>query len=244
MSLQTNEPAPFPLRDLREALLALRPSGPQGFEGLIGTALTEIVGIPFRLANSGAQFGIDGRASSVNSDISYECKRYRASVPRQRVMAKLYELAIAPDPPDLWILCATSKVGAQLAHDISQSDNTTSTIVLDWSDIGIPRLATLLAMARTSVITFLENACRFTEIPLSQVVTDLETVVNAPGFDQQATRIREELDNPMLAPEAAKRQTDVGSLMPSQAASGREHVSDSHWHHATKVMGYGILGAI
>ena len=206
MSLQANETAPFLLRDLRETLLALDPSGSQGFEGLIGTALTEVIGIPFRLAHSGAQFGVDGKSSSANSDISYECKRYRENVPRETVMAKLGELAIAPYPVDLWILCVTSEVGARLADDVSQfgTSHGTSTIVLDWSDIGIPRLATFLAMARSSVIAFLKNPCRSTKIPLGQVIADLETVVEAPGFHEQATRIREELDNPMLGLEAAK----------------------------------------
>ena len=225
MSLHINKAAPLPLRDLREALLALDPSGSQGFEGLIGTVLTDVVGIPFRLAHSGAQFGVDGRASSANSDISYECKRYRNKVPRETVMAKIGELAIAPDPADLWILCVTSEVGAQLADDISQfgRKHGTSTIVLDWSDIGIPRLATFMTMARTSVITFLKNACRFTKIPLSQVITDLETVVTDPGFDEQATRIREELDNPMLGPEAAKRANERWLL---DAFSSRERARE------------------
>ena len=209
MSLQANETAPFLFRNLRETLLALHPTGSQGFEGLIGAALTEVVGIPFRLAKSGVQFGVDGKSSSATSDISYECKRYSQNVPRDTVMAKIGELAIAPHPVDIWVLCVTSEVGSQLVDAMYQfgESHGTSTIVLDWSDIGIPRLATFLAMGRSSVIAFLKNplCSSSTKIAVDQVIEDLDMVIKTPGFHDQETRIRKELHDPMLGPEAAKK---------------------------------------
>ena len=199
-----NETTPFPLRNLKKALLALAPSGPQGFEGLIGTTLAAIVGIPFRLARSGAQFGVDGKSS--DTSISFECKRYCNNVPRESVMAKIGELSLEKHPVDLWILCATSEVGAQLVDAVSQfgTNHITSTMVLDWSHTGIPPLAVLLALAPIGVTAFLESHPLSGQMPLREAISDLSTVSDNPAFHEQATRIREALDNPMLGLEAAK----------------------------------------
>ena len=45
---------------IRCALLALKPSGKDGFEGALRLTLTRLTGIPFRLAASGFQGGMDG----------------------------------------------------------------------------------------------------------------------------------------------------------------------------------------
>ena len=63
------------LGDPKEALTKLPPTGPQGFEGLIGATLSEIAGIPFRLASSGSQFGIDGSSAHSRGGICFKCKR-------------------------------------------------------------------------------------------------------------------------------------------------------------------------
>jgi hypothetical protein len=43
------------VENLKNVLLKLSPTGESGFEGLIGVALREITGVPFRLAGSGSQ---------------------------------------------------------------------------------------------------------------------------------------------------------------------------------------------
>ena len=201
-----NEHGSSSLDNLKNAVLALDPSGAQGFEGLIGTALAEIVGIPFRLANSGVQFGVDGTSSSTDSSISYECKRYSDRVPREPVMAKVGELSIASHDVDLWILCATSEVGAQLVDDVSQfgRTHTISTIVVDWSNTGTPPLAVLLAMARDKVIKFLKKHVHSTEPAINDVISELEILAKDPTFDTHTTRIRQDLENPMLGLAAAR----------------------------------------
>lgn len=192
--------------NLKNAILGLNPTGAQGFEGLIGTALAEIVGIPFRLANSGVQFGVDGTAGYTDSNISYECKLYSNTVPREPVMAKIGELSIASHDVDLWILCASSQVGAQLVDDLSQFGiaHAVSTMVLDWSDTSIPPLVVALAMALDKVVRFLERHVHFTQSAIGDVISELELVAQDPTFDRHATRIRQHLDNPMLGLAAAQ----------------------------------------
>ncbi len=70
------------LSDLRNAILELKPVGASGFEGFIRIALTELTGIPFRLAASGLQGGMDGDAAFHNDAVSFEAKRYADSIPR------------------------------------------------------------------------------------------------------------------------------------------------------------------
>ncbi len=50
------------LTNLKNAFLALKATGTAGFEGFVRIALTEIMSIPFRLAASGLQGGMDGEA--------------------------------------------------------------------------------------------------------------------------------------------------------------------------------------
>ena len=59
------------ISSLKEILISLKPDGPDGFEGLIGTALSEIAGVPFRLAGSGSQFGVDGTSTYADDGICF-----------------------------------------------------------------------------------------------------------------------------------------------------------------------------
>ncbi len=57
------------LQTIKDALLSLAPTGANGFEGLMQATLTNLTGIPFRLASSGFQGGIDGAPESVLSSV-------------------------------------------------------------------------------------------------------------------------------------------------------------------------------
>ena len=71
-----SQPLESSLNDLRDALLELKPTGADGFEGLIATVLGAITGYVFRLASAGSQYGKDGEAVSYASHISFEAKLY------------------------------------------------------------------------------------------------------------------------------------------------------------------------
>jgi len=83
--------------NLRAALLKLSPTGGEGFEGLIAVTLTEITGVPFRLAGSGSQFGVDAKSAYENDGVCFEGKRYDGRIPRTEVLSKIAELAIRDD---------------------------------------------------------------------------------------------------------------------------------------------------
>ena len=231
---------PGDLDDLRAALTNLPPTGQEGFEGLIGTALSEIAGIPFRLARSGSQFGIDGRSAHARGGICFECKRYTGQVRRSDIMSKLGELSIEDSDVDLWVLCATSPLGNQIADDVSTfgERSSISTLILDWSDNGLPPLAVVLAMASEKTEDFLHECSGSEES--ARVATALRAVENEPAFEHQARGIRETLCNPTLGTEVARRAnvawlTETFSsrqlarerlgqpLSPSDSAHGKAH---------------------
>jgi hypothetical protein len=89
---------------LRQVLLNLQLSGPDGFEGLIATALSRLTGFNFRLAKSGAQFGRDATAPRSSFSIAMEAKRYDSALRLEGLAGKaaVADLDLAGDI-DLWV---------------------------------------------------------------------------------------------------------------------------------------------
>ena len=194
------------LRCLRDALTCLEATGPEGFEGLIGTALSEIAGVPFRLARSGSQFGVDGQSAHARGGIGFECKRYAGQVRRSDIMPKLGDLSVRDADLDLWVLCATSPINSQIADDVSRSGerSSISTLILDWTDNGLPPLAVALAAASGKTRDFLRER-NGPEGSAARVEAALRAVENDPAFELQAARIREYLRAPTLGMDIARR---------------------------------------
>ena len=194
------------LGNLKDTLTKLPPTGPQGFEGLIGTALSEIAGIPFRLARSGSQFGVDGSSAHTLGGISFECKRYTGQVPAPEVMSKIGELSIGDTDIDLWVLCVTSPLSSQIADKVSRFSerSSISTLILDWSDNGLPPLAVALAMASEKVGDFLRK-CDMPAESTARAMAALDTIRNDPAFERQAGTIRETLHDPTLGVDVARQ---------------------------------------
>ena len=193
------------ISSLKEILISLDPNGPDGFEGLIGTALSKIAGIPFRLAGSGLQFGVDGESTYADDGISYECKRYRDSVPRAEIMSKIGELAIGGTDTDLWVLCVTSQIRSQITRDVSKfgKESAISTLILDWSENDLPPLAVALALASEKVRNFLRN--HITPESLTKAEDALAAVEKDSAFESHAERIRAILRDPTLGMDTARQ---------------------------------------
>ena len=101
LEMETRTDIPAYIDDLKKILTDLRDTGDDGFEGLIRTVLSEIAGVPFRLAGSGSQFGVDGKSTYADDGISFECKCYKDKVSRAAIMSKIGELAIGGSDTDL-----------------------------------------------------------------------------------------------------------------------------------------------
>lgn len=144
------------LATLRDALLDLPSSGPTGFEGLLATIFAKLLGVPFRLAKSGAQFGVDGKSADPEFPVAFEAKRYRDNVPSTEVLNKIGALAIRGDPTELWVLGTTGIVATQVADEMEAlaAIHGFSTLILDWQT-DTPSLPAVLASAHVDVGEFL-----------------------------------------------------------------------------------------
>ena len=190
---------------IRNVLIALPPTGHHGFEGLVEASFSTITGMTFRLSAGGSQFGIDGISAYGNWSVSFECKLYQRRLGISTVNAKLGELAIDDRGIDLWALCATTQVSAQIADRVRRFGEqfAISTVVLDWSEYGVPFLATMLSMASHTVETFLSTHAK-KQPDIGAVRTALKAISDHKGFASQAERIRQILTAPTTGLEAAR----------------------------------------
>lgn len=191
---------------LKSALLSLSATGETGFEGLIGATLRGISGVPFRLAGSGSQFGVDGKPAYEGDAICFEGKRYDDTVPRTEVLSKIAELSINDSEIDIWVLGATSQIRSQLADDARRlgTKNGIVVLILDWSETDLPPFAVALAMGGTRVQDFLKSNIKDDET-LQKAVAALEAVRNSQDFAPHADRIRAQCNEPAVGWALAQR---------------------------------------
>lgn len=139
---------------LQNALLALDPSGPEGFEGFLGVILGEITGQSFRLAKSGTQQGRDGDSAFDGGATYFEGKRYKDGLSKNEISVKLFD--VANDDAslvDVWILGATCEVASQTVDEARKfvAKHGFGIAVLDWSnnDLGSLLVAAVAAGSKS-----------------------------------------------------------------------------------------------
>ncbi|MFZ3179740.1 MAG: hypothetical protein WBO09_20950 [Methylocystis silviterrae] len=146
------------LQTLKAALLGLRPTGENGFEGLLAEILNEITKQDFRLASSGLQLGVDGETLTGADHLSFEGKLYTGSINKNEVLTKITSIIASPSPPDLWILGATVEANTQLLGQArpAAAKNGIATLILDWPTASaVPPLAAACGMAAKRTASFL-----------------------------------------------------------------------------------------
>ena len=190
------------LTNLKAALLALKPTGADGFEGFLRIVLTELTGIPFRLAASGLQGGLDGDAAFPGDAVSFEAKRYsKNNISRNDVLTKIADFARNKNAPDrLWVLGATAEVGTQLASAVQEdgANNAISTLILDWTADPLPLLAVATAAAGDPATDFLSTHCN-SKPDRKKLAQMLEDITKHPSFDCLLQQIESSLNVSALA---------------------------------------------
>jgi len=187
------------IENLKSAIMTLPATREKGFEGLIGAALSEITKVPFRLAGSGSQFGLDGKPAYEGDAICFEAKLYEKEVPREKVLYKIAEFSIRDTETDIWVLGATSMIRNQLVDDTRKLGNRSGidVLILDWSETDLPPLAVALTMGRRSVKEFLESNIHDDET-LRKAIDSLKAVKNSQDFAPHADRIQAHLSEPTV----------------------------------------------
>ncbi len=209
---------------LRDALLALPPSGANGFEGLLATVFAKLLGVPFRLAKSGSQFGVDGKTSDITFPVAFEAKRYSDNVPSTEVLNKIGALAIHNDPVELWILGTTGVVSSQVADDLNAlaTRHGIATLILDWHP-DAPRLAAVLTAARAEVAECLNR-----NVPIeglaAKAIIELERLAARTDLADVVSSVLRQLDAASVATpmaHAANRRWLLDTLSNRIKAKGR-----------------------
>ena len=200
-----------PIELLRQSILALRPTGHRGFEGLVGIVLGSIAGAPFRLAGSGLQAGSDASSSFVSDHVAYECKRYDGALSRESVLSKLAELSKRQDV-DVWVLAATTAVSAQLAGDVVDIADTQAleVVILDWdATTGLPLLGVACALVKDEVLSRFLGECGLDAQERLTLAEGISCLRNDARFDQYAQKVRQLLDSAQLSIEKMRARNVV-----------------------------------
>ncbi|WP_269584237.1 hypothetical protein [Roseibium sp. Sym1] len=191
---------------LKTSLNELKATGKNGFEGLIAVTLETITGIPFRLANSGYQRGVDGK-STFEGAVVFEAKLYTNDLPRADVLSKIPDFVRHNEYADLvWVLGATCTVPSQLADDLNddaEKEGITA-LVLDWVPSDFPRLSVALAMGGDNVDDFLKTNLK-TPKAKKEASAALDAIRASARFDLAADIIRKSLDAPGVATAKAEK---------------------------------------
>ena len=148
---------------LASSLRQLRPTGVDGFEGLVQRLVSRATGTEFFLARSGTQSGRD-MSSSRNgaATIAVECKRYAEDTDLDETEIKGKLATAATDIPDLdlWVLAATRSVRDQLVRGLQETADLLNVdvlvLALNGADGG--RLAGICALDPGAVADALQCA--------------------------------------------------------------------------------------
>ena len=218
------------LDTIRIGILSIKATGIDGFEGLLRIVLTKLTGIPFRLAASGLQGGIDGNAAMQNDSVCFEAKRYSGDIHRNEVLTKIVDLARNKTASDrLWILGATTEVNTQLATAIQEDGdrNAISTLVLDWAAAPLPLLAISVVAANETAINFIienyhekTNQKRLTKGDLEAAFSSIS---HHPEFENYLQRLKSNLNVSKLA---LKRAVDLNTQWREQTFGSKRQSSE------------------
>src|SRR3546814_154956 len=143
--------------------------------------------------SSGTQDGQDGRGDGPMGAVSFEAKLYRTKLTKAVVNNKATDIIASSDPPDLWVLAATTSVSTQIAATLKAAFSVTETslLLLDWpANVPLPPLAVLCAMAPQAVSDFL--ALHWPQAEARKTIeTDLYTLAALPDFGLRSGALRQ-----------------------------------------------------
>ena len=189
------------LSELRNILLALEATGERGFEGLIGAALSEIAGQPFRLASSGSQRGRDGESSFDAGAIYFEAKLYSGRLPKDPVLSRITEagLGVRGHNVDVWVLASTQEVSAQHCelYRLAAERLGMGLLLLDWSHLSLPPLAVALAAGSEGTSGFFARQPNAGS-SLQAVTRILDAITKHRGYRDYADKLRAKACSPAI----------------------------------------------
>lgn len=218
------------LETIKSALLSVKAAGADGFEGLLRLVLTNLTGIPFRLAASGLQGGMDGKAAMSSDPVCFEAKRYSGDIHRNEVLTKIVDLSRKNSAADrLWILGATTEIGTQLADAIEEDGNkhAISTLILDWTSAPLPLLAIAVVSADGAAIDFIvknyDEKTKQKKLSAEDLAAAFASISSHPEFEGLLQRLKSNLNVSNLS---FKRAVDLNTEWREQTFSSTRHARE------------------
>lgn len=196
------------LDHLRKLLLKVKPTGVNGFEGLVANILAAMTGFVFRLAKSGSQFGRDASTIPGLFAVAMEAKLYKRNPRLEDLAGKAVVGGQALSGKiDLWVLGATSEVGDNTVKQLSEILDSygVSLLMLDWAPSPLPPLAVLLASARDAALAWF--AKHQAQVDRNKLSTALDTIADATGYPDHAKMLRQQLTASEIGLDALRRRT-------------------------------------
>jgi hypothetical protein len=188
------------INDFRDTLRKLKPTGSDGFEGLMAAVLTDLTQRTFALASSGSQRGKDGQSVLDNGAVAFEAKLYDDKVAKDQFLSKIAEIAGDEEgQTELWILASTGPISTQHINTAQKAGRRLGVAVkvLAWPLTGLSELATLIAMTPAVSAKFLAD---HTGTANAEVLSQLDAVRADPQFSARSAELLRDLQQPSLAP--------------------------------------------
>ncbi len=177
------------------SLYELEATGQSGFEGFLGSLLSEVTGEPFHVVKSGTQSGSDVRSERCNL-VSFvlESKQYdhgtRLSL--DSLLQKLFDASTAEAAADVWILATTRGIDSSYREKLGSVGEGLGidVIVWDWPEhsAALADLAVLCALAPDACASHLGSASSLSE--------SLRTIGEHAEFERRASWWRDRLLRP------------------------------------------------
>jgi len=183
------------LDSLLQHILTLKPTGAEGFEGLIAATMANLSGLVIRLAKSGLQGGRDGSSPQNNPfAVALEGKLYTNDLRLEDLAGKVtvacHKLG---GNIDVWALGATSEVGDDTLANLTEMlmEKGITLLPLDWVARPLPPLAVLLAAAKPATLQFFSQHAP--QVNGSQLEQLLNTIETDSAFAHQAKQLKQTL---------------------------------------------------
>src|SRR5262245_22277774 len=142
---------PHPSSPTLTAMRNLRASGEKSLEGLVARLLMGLSEEGVRLCHAGTQGGVDAIA---DVPFAVEAKRHKNEVSSRELLGGLAHAALRYRDLELWVLAATSVLGAQAANDLRRSGEAQGigTLLLDMAPSALlPETGEIIALAATDI---------------------------------------------------------------------------------------------
>jgi hypothetical protein len=185
--------------ELFDILRQLRPTGPDGFEGLIASLLEALTGSHFALATSGSQGGRDmsSRRPSANV-VAVECKRYGESTElnERELLGELVQAGQSIPDLDLWVLVTSRDVPSQLREALNRpaAEKGIGFLSISSGD-GVP--SSLEVLCANSPETVCTHAGVQAVAGAVLLRTLLQQVAEHPKYQERLSQLRDTFSSPL-----------------------------------------------